>query len=543
MKKEKIEYGPSREIKNSLSFPEEKDIFYNLVAETDIIGGLLFDNNSFNSVGEFLRKHHFYSPLHGLIYEVIEVLINKRRVAEPLTVSNNLQSESLFLENGGQDYLYNILQRYAQSSFTISLLDRGKLIEGLYYERKLLDVLQESRTDLQNKTSGEEPYEKIEKLEKALYDLTQEAEKGKGGFISLSNLFTASVAHIKKSKETGGVRGIPIGFSGLDYLLGGFQKSDLIIVAARPAMGKSSFAIALAINAAKFLMEEKGQKKESIGSIGVFSLEMAGEQLSTRMLSVFSGVNSAELLNGKLDNEELKTIVKTAEEFKELPIYIDETPAITINALKTRARRLKKQSGLDMIIIDYLQLLRAGGKQENRVQEISEITQGLKAIAKELNIPVIALSQLSRNVESREDKRPQLQDLRESGSIEQDADIVMFLYREEYYLERSIPGNKKSPEYDAWAEKNGLKFQAVRNIAEIIVAKHRNGPVGTVSLRFDKETTKFSNLDKTFTQREGLYNEGSQRQGGYISGDPSVNRKAFEERLRTNYKKDDSSFT
>lgn len=501
----------------------DESVFYSLTAEVDVIGGLLFDNNSFNYISEFLKRYHFYSPLHGVIFDVIESLINKRRVAEPLTVANNLQSEKLFIEAGGVDYLYKIAKKYAESSFTINLQDRGKLIEGLYYERKLIEILKATKDDLYNKTKAEEPSEKIEKLEKALYDLTEESESGKGGFLSLSTLFNASIAHIKKTKEAGGVRGIPVGFKEIDDLIFGFQKSDLIIIAGRPSMGKTSFAVSIAINVAKFLAEKK--KKGKAGVIAIFSLEMSSEQLATRILSVFSNINSNELLSGKLDTEQMKRLVRTADEFKDLPLYLDDTAAITISMLRTRARRLKKQSGLDMIVVDYLQLLRSGGKQENRVQEVSEITQGLKAIAKELDVPVVALSQLSRNVESREDKRPQLQDLRESGSIEQDADIVMFLYREEYYLERSKPSINNPESYEKWKALNGKRLEAVQNIAEVIVAKHRNGPVGSASLRFSKETTKFDNLEDKDRMRSREMGHRT-----YVAGDQEQIRKAFDDR-------------
>lgn len=505
-----------------------ENVFYNLTAEADVIGGLLFDNNSFNTISEFLKKYHFYSKLHEMIYDVMENLINKRRVAEPVTVANNLQSEKLFLEAGGVEYLYAIAKKYAESSFTINLQDRGKLIETLYYERKLLDILKLAKDDLFNKSLQEEPKEKIEKLEKSLYTLTEESERGKGGFLSIYNLFSSSIEHIKKAKELGGVRGVPVGFIELDTILGGFQKSDLVIVAARPAMGKTSFAISIAINASKFFLEECKKSGKKTGVVAMFSLEMSSEQLATRVLSVFSGINSSELLNGKLDDDEMKKIVKTAEDFKELPIYLDDTPAITINALRARARRLKKQVGLEMIIVDYLQLLRGTGRQENRVQEVSEITQGLKAIAKELNVPVVALSQLSRNVESREDKHPQLQDLRESGSIEQDADVVMFLYREEYYLERTKP-QEGSPEFAEWEAKNGTKLNMARNIAEIIIAKHRNGPVGVARLRFEKETTKFENLDDRKILQSIMSGYGEKK---YISANPTNVKKAYDEKAK-----------
>jgi replicative DNA helicase len=473
------------------------EVFYNLSAEAEVLGGILFENNSFNLVFDFLKKSHFYSPLHAEIYSTIEALINRRRVAEPMTVSNNLAKNPLFLEAGGAEYLFNITKRYAESSFAINLTDRAKLIEGLYLERRLIEILQNAKDDLE-KNKTEDAKEKVEKLEKSLFDLSEETERERAGFTSLSTLFDFSIAHIKKAREAGGYKGVPSGFLDLDNTISGFQKSDLIIVAGRPSMGKTSFAIGVAINAAKFLLENSIKKPEEKGVIAIFSLEMSSEQLATRILSVFSGINSSSLLSGDIYSEELKVLIDTAEQFKNLPIQIDDAPAITISALRTRARRLKRQFGLKMIIVDYLQLLRSSkAKTENRVQEVSEITQGLKAIAKELNVPVIALSQLSRNVESREDKRPQLQDLRESGSIEQDADIVLFLYREEYYFERANPKPEANKDAEAeWDKKYGAKARAFTDKAEIIISKHRNGPVGKAILGFKKETTQFYDATK-----------------------------------------------
>ncbi len=503
-------------------------IFYNISAEAEVLGGILFDNNSFNLVADFLKKHHFYSEIHAHIYSSIESLINRQRVAEHMTVANNLAGNQLFIETGGMNYLLEITKRYAESSFSINLTDRAKLIEGLYLERKLLEILQNAKDDLE-KNKTEEAKDKVEKIEKALFDLSEEAEKERAGFTSINTLFDFSINHIKKAREAGGFKGLPSGFIDLDGLISGFQKSDLVIVAGRPSMGKTSFAIGVAINVAKFVLQNIKKKKEEEGVVAVFSLEMSSEQLATRILSVFSGINSSQLLSGDVQNEHIKTLVETADEFKNLPIQIDDTPAITISALRTRARRLKRQIGLKMIIVDYLQLLRSSkAKTENRVQEVSEITQGLKAIAKELNVPVIALSQLSRSVESREDKRPQLQDLRESGSIEQDADIVLFLYREEYYLERTKPQGDNREILEAWIAKYGKKAMEVTNKAEIIVAKHRNGPVGAVTLRFEKSTTKFDNL--SLREKEEYNNSPSISVNQYVSSNPENVKKMVEER-------------
>jgi replicative DNA helicase len=514
---------------------EVNGIFYNITAEAEVLGGLLFDNNSFSLVSDFLKKHHFYSPIHAEIYTSIEALINKQRVAEQMTVANNLASNPLFIEAGGGEYLLNIIKRYAESSFSINLMDRAKLIEALYLERRLLAILTSAQDDLQ-KNKGEEAKEKVEKLEKALFDLSEESEKERAGFTPLNTLFNFSISHIKKAKEMGGHKGLPSGFLDLDHLISGFQSSDLVIVAGRPSMGKTSFAVGVAINVAKFVLEGIKKKKEEDGVIAVFSLEMSSEQLATRILSVFSGINGSKLLSGEVYSEDIKTLVETADEFRNLPIQIDDTPAITISALRTRARRLKRQFGLKMIIVDYLQLLRSSkAKIENRVQEVSEITQGLKAIAKELNVPVVALSQLSRSVEQREDKRPQLQDLRESGSIEQDADIVLFLYREEYYLERTKPNEGNQVALEEWMAKFGKKAMAVANKAEIIVAKHRNGPVGTATLRFEKQTTRFDNLSLREKEDYNTTPTPQLEQKKYIS----TNSNNLQKRISSNFGEED----
>lgn len=509
-----------------------ENIFYNLTAEVDILGGLLFDNNTINALEGFVKKTYFYNPIHGEIFESIERLINKRRVADPMTVSNNLASNKDFTEAGGIDYLYKIASKYAESSFAVNLAERGKLLKSLHIERKLLEALKQAQEDLANKKT-EEPTEKIENLERELFKITEEAERGKEGFTSIEKIIDFSINHIKKIKEEGLVRGMPSGFADLAKIISGFQNSDLVIIAGRPSMGKTSFAISIAINVAEFL-----QKKKEDGVVAVFSLEMSSEQLGARVLSVFSGINSNKLLSGMIDMEDMESLVETAEKFKNFPLYLDDTPAITINALRTKARRLKKQNGLKMIIIDYLQLLKTSSKTENRVQEISEITQGLKAIAKELDVPVIALSQLSRNVEMREDKRPQLQDLRESGSIEQDADIVMFVYREEYYIERAMPTEfknkdpqemgdiKKQEDCEKWRE----KLLQSKNRAEIIVAKHRNGRIGTAILYFDSATTKFENFAET-----SYAPTVSTKNSGYFSSTNQSDVKKFVQEKSFNY--------
>jgi replicative DNA helicase len=366
------------------------------------------------------------------------------------------------------------------------------------------------------------PFKFIEKAEEQLFKIATETTSSSSQiFKSFTHSLRDVIKQVQKAKEKGGLSGIETGFTEINRYIHGWQPSDLIIVAGRPSMGKTSFAIGVAINAAHAIVKEREQLekqifeakiaqniseedarseaiKESItkaGSIGVFSLEMSADQLTTRILAVETGLDTNWLVGGTVDDIQMRQIVDTAKNLEDLPIFIDETPAVTIAQIRTRARRLKRRFGLKLLVIDYLQLIK-GGNSENRVQEISAITQGLKAIAKELNIPIIALSQLSRNVESRDDKRPQLSDLRESGSIEQDADIVMFLYRDSYYLERTRPEGDEDL-MRQWEEKNGAKLKKVKNKAEIIIAKHRNGPIGTAVLKFDEDTTKFENFTAT----------------------------------------------
>ena len=473
----------------------EKDFqLYNLNAEQDILGAILFDNNAINYFSDFLRSQYFYEPFHQKVYETAEKLIEKGRVADPVSLENHFYAE--LQERKNSTYLVDIAKNFAVAGLGIlNLTERGRIIYDLYIKRKMMSIMHESQVSILEQNMLNKAESHIEKLEARLFVLANEAENHTGqGFISLEKSVENSILQIKKAKEFG-VSGIATGFWDLDHFLSGWHNSDLVVIAARPSMGKTAFAISIALNAAKYI-EANQKTEEDKGVIAVFSLEMSAEQLATRIISIYSGFDTSDLSGGKIDKNDLAQIVSTAEDFAKLPIYIDDTPAISINAVRTRCRRLKRQQGLRMIVIDYLQLLKSNSssRYDNRVQEITEITQGLKAIAKELNVPVLALSQLSRSVESREDKRPQLQDLRESGSIEQDADIVMFIYREAYYLERTKPNGNDVDAMNDWNAKNGEKWTNVRNKAEIIIGKHRNGPIGSATLRFEDGTTKFDNL-------------------------------------------------
>ena len=488
---------------------EEVVLPQNLIAEQEIIGGLLHDNNNINKVRDYISNDDFYEPIHAKIYDVIVKLIDKGRIADPISISSNFLNDKNFTEIGGIVYLRTIV-----AEFLIGVSDvkeRAKTLKDLSLKRKLINILMSNVRDVVFKTHSDlRTFEQIEKLETELFAITNENNKLVGGFVTLNQALKETINKIKNAKHKGGISGIDTGFYELNDKIHGWQDSDLVIIAGRPSMGKTSFAISVAINAAKNVTMMPSFLKDKKGGVGIFSLEMSSEQISSKILSTHTGVPVTELIGGRVDTMTLNRIIESIPEIDNLPIYIDDTPALTIGAIKTRSRRLKQRYGLNILIVDYLQLLRGSGKDSNnRVQEVSEITQGLKAIAKELNIPVIALSQLSRGVESRDDKRPQLSDLRDSGSIEQDADIVIFLYRDSYYLSRKIPPEPpiRPENYDMELQKRNpqaLKFrdyeilqeelQVAKNKAEIIVAKHRNGEIGTVLLRFDEETTKFDNL-------------------------------------------------
>lgn len=492
---------------------------YNIAAEKEVLGGLIYDNNYINVLTDVLKPEYFYVGLHGVIFSIASRLIEKGKVADLMNVEmylsnkDNLskffegfkedgvlsQIKAGFEEMGGVNYLKEVFGEYI-IGFT-NIKERGEMIRDLFLRRQIIELTRDTTNAVLEFDVNTTAYNHIEKLEGDLFNLTQEKGTVVGGFKTFKSSLQDVKEQIKAAMKRGGMSGLDTGFRDLNDKLHGWQPSDLVIVAGRPSMGKTSFAIALAINAAQSIESQiaDGKDANEAGTVAVFSLEMGADQLSTRVLSVFSGIDTHCLRGGSIDDMQFASVVKSMGDLESLPIYIDETPAITVAQLRTRARRLKRRFGLSLLIVDYLQLLRGSGNGDhnNRVQEITQITQGLKAIAKELNVPVIALSQLSRNVESRDDKRPQLSDLRESGSIEQDADIVIFLYRDSYYLERTRP--EGDPEkLKEWESRNQNRLNDIKNKAEIIIAKHRNGPIGTVMLRFDEETTKFESLARGY---------------------------------------------
>ena len=461
-------------VKNSI-----KELPNNIEAEQSVIGSILLTNEIFDEINILINSKNFYDPMHQKVFAAIEKLIYSGMLANPITLKNHFENEKDELNI--PDYLVKITKFSTSSRQAI---EYSKLIYDLYVKRELIKISENVIDTVKLNDLDNDGQSIIENFEKSLFDLAE-----KGSFNSSIVKFDDAV---KMSLETAtnaykneeGLVGVPTGLTDIDDRLGGLHKSDLIIIAGRPSMGKTALATNIAFNAAKKMQDDN--KKSSIA---FFSLEMSSEQLSTRILAEQSRIKSNDIRRGRMSEEEFDKYIETSKNIKELPLYIDETPAISIAALSNRARRIKRLYGLDMVVVDYIQLMRASNFKEGRVQEISEITQGLKALAKELSVPVVALSQLSRAVEQRDDKKPQLADLRESGSIEQDADVVMFVYREAYYLERKEP-RPATVEHAEWQ----AKMNEVSNLAEIIISKQRHGPTGNIMLEFEAMFTKFKDI-------------------------------------------------
>ncbi len=454
----------------------------NTGAEQALLGAIISNNLALEKVENFLEPEHFSSKINGLIFKTLKKLILNDQVADLNTLKVFLENDNDFINNGGISYLLKISEN---SISIINSKQYGELIYDLFIRRKLINLgtnlINESYENFEEQDSNEI----IENIEANLFNLTNEGETQKGPK-QFDNILGDTIEYAEKAfKKSEDVVGLKTGLNDFDKKIGGLHKSDLIIIAGRPSMGKTAFATNIASNICN---NKKSTKKTNVL---FFSLEMSSEQLATRILSEISKISSEGIRTGNLSKNEFEKLIKSSEKLKDLSLFIDDSPALTISSIRTRSRRLKRKQGLDLIIIDYLQLLSGESRNlnDNRVKEISDITRGLKAIAKELNIPIVALSQLSRKVEDREEKRPQLADLRESGSIEQDADLVVFLYREEYYLARTEPpeGTEK---HTMWTS----KMEKVHNIAEAIVAKHRHGPISRVKLHFNATNTKFSDL-------------------------------------------------
>tara|TARA_B100002051_G_scaffold275490_1_gene319751 strand:- start:365 stop:1792 length:1428 start_codon:yes stop_codon:yes gene_type:complete len=457
----------------------------NIEAEQALIGSVLVNNDIIDEISSIISSSTFYDPAHTKIYEVIETLNKKGMIANPITLKNFFEKDNMLDEVGGTEYLVK-LTRF--SSSTKQAVDYAKIIHEMFLRRELVLISDKLSTDTLNANDQEQNAEDIiESAEKSLFDL---AERGSfsQSYIKFNQAIDQTIQMATMAMQSDqGIVGIPTGLTDLDEKLGGLHKSDLIILAGRPSMGKTALATNIAYNASQHIL-----KRQEKSSVAFFSLEMSSEQLSTRILSEQAKIRSDDIRRGKVNEEEINRYIETSRNIYNLPLFIDETPAITIATLSNRARRMKRLFGLSLIVVDYIQLMRSSSnKNDGRVQEISEITQGLKALAKELSVPVLALSQLSRAVEQRDDKQPQLADLRESGSIEQDADVVMFVYREAYYLERKQP-KLGSIEHAEWQS----KMNDVNGLADIILGKQRHGPTGVVKVEFEGIYTKFKDLGK-----------------------------------------------
>ena len=457
----------------------------NIEAEQALLGSILVNNDIIDEISNTIKSYIFFDPAHIKIYDVILNLNNRGMIANPITLKNFFEKDNMLNEVGGTEYLVK-LTRFSSSSK--QAVDYAKIIHEMYLRRQLILISDKLSSETLNASSKEQNAESIiEGTEKSLFDL---AERGSfsQSFIQFNKALdqTIQMATLAMQNDQG-IVGVPTGLSDLDEKLGGLHKSDLIILAGRPSMGKTALATNIAYNAAQNIL-----KRQEKSSIAFFSLEMSSEQLSTRILSEQARIRSDDIRRGKVTEEEINRYIETSRNIYNLPLYIDETPAITIATLSNRARRIKRLNGLSLVVVDYIQLMRSSSnKNDGRVQEISEITQGLKALAKELSVPVLALSQLSRAVEQRDDKQPQLADLRESGSIEQDADVVMFVYREAYYLERKQP-KLGSIEHAEWQS----KMNDVNGLADIILGKQRHGPTGTIKVEFEGIYTKFKDLSR-----------------------------------------------
>jgi replicative DNA helicase len=466
-------------MENNLSIVKDKfkELPNNIEAEQSVIGSILVTNEIFDEISTIISNINFYDPMHQKIYNAIESLIYKGMLANPITLKNYFEDEKDDLNV--PEYLVKITKFSTSVRQTI---EYSKIIYDMFVRRELIKISEQTIDNAKINDLDTNGQNIIENSERLLFDL---AEKGSfnSSLIKFDDAMRQTIEMASAAyKNEGGIVGVPTGLRDLDDKLGGLHQSDLVIIAGRPSMGKTSLATNIAFNAAKHI-QNIGKKS----SIAFFSLEMSSEQLSTRILSEQARISSNDIRRGRISDEQFDQFLETSKNIAELPLFIDETPAISIAAMSNRARRIKRLHGLEMVVVDYIQLMRGTTyNKDGRVQEISQITQGLKAIAKELGVPVLALSQLSRQVEQRDDHKPMLSDLRESGSIEQDADVVMFVYREGYYLSRKEP-REATVEHAEWQ----AKMNEVAHIAEVIIGKQRHGPIGKITLEFEERFTKF----------------------------------------------------
>jgi replicative DNA helicase len=469
---------------------------HNMEAEQALLGALLYDNAAYERLTDRLQARHFYEPFHARLFAAMEEHIRKGQLAEPIVLMERFRRDPAFEELGGLRYLAELVDRAPPAA---NAPEYARVIYDLAMRRELIRISGEIQLNATH-DAEQSARDQIEQAEQQLYALA-ETGASSTGFVSFADALQGAVDMAGEAfSRDGGLAGVSSGLIDLDRQLGGLHPSDLIILAGRPSMGKTALATNIAFNVAKSYAWEPqpdgSRKTVNGGVVAFYSLEMSAEQLALRLLAESSGVSGDRLRKGEIDASEYSRVRDAALEIQEAPLFIDDTGGLSISKLAARARRLKRSTGLDLIVVDYLQLVTGDAKgSDNRVQEVSQITMGLKALAKELSVPIIALSQLSRQVENREDKRPQLSDLRESGSIEQDADVVMFVYREAYYKGRAEP-REGTAEHMTWQE----EMDQIRHLAEVIIGKQRHGPIGTVKLHFNNEITKFGNL-----AREGRY--------------------------------------
>jgi len=449
----------------------------NIEIEQSLHGALLMNNQALDHVCDFLEPRHFSEPLHAQIYDLAATLIRTGRVVTPISIKTYLPGH---ITVGGLTLAQYIARLATEATSVVNAADYGRGIHELAVRRALIAIGRDMIETAQNTPFDLPVAAQIEDAERKLYDVAERDRYG-GGFGPFAEMAAAAIDRAAHAwQRDGTLSGLPTGLKDLDAQMGGLQASDLIIVAGRPGMGKTALATNIATNIA------------SAGHlVGFFSLEMSAEQLATRIIAERTGISSSAIRRGAVSEAEFDRLQNAATRMQALPLHVDQTGGLNVAQLAARARRLKRRHGLDVLIVDYLQLMRGpdGKARDSRVQEVTGITMGLKALAKELNVPVIALSQLSRAVEAREDKRPQLSDLRESGSIEQDADVVLFVYREEYYLANREP-SPGSEEHIRWQ----AELEAATGKAELIIGKQRHGPFGTVPVRFDARVTRFADL-------------------------------------------------
>ncbi len=473
---------------------------HNVEAEQSLLGAILVNNAAYEKVGDYLRPEHFYDPVHARIYTAMATLLQRGQVADPKTLRGLFEHDPALEPVGGARYLGDLA---ASVLSVFNAGDYGRLIHELALRRQLIVLGEDVVNDAYIEDLDNPAPTQIERTEQRLFELAQTGQLDRG-FVKLDSSLAVSLRMAEEAfKRDSHITGVTTGLKDLDRKLGGLQRSDLVILAGRPSMGKTALATNIAFNAARACHDSGGKEGSAVA---FFSFEMSSEQLATRLLGEHSQVPSDKIRRGEIKQEDFTKFVEASQFLAHAPLYIDDTPGLGVAALRTRARRLKRLvPTLGLIVIDYLQLIQGTSRRDdNRVQEVSAITRSLKGLAKELNIPVLALSQLSRAVESREDKQPQLADLRESGSIEQDADVVMFVYREEYYHARSEPSRRPDESEDRFAARHQKwmeRGEEIANIAEVIIAKQRHGPIGTVPLHFDGPFTRFSDLEKHYQAR------------------------------------------